>query len=339
MATAEEKRLKVRDKYRTIIGRNIYSQDRRNYCYKKYSNGKYYSDCSSSICWTYKEVGLGFGILNTAGMWVSKKLVDVPVKIKNGIIQNPEVLRIGDMLLFAGTSAARKNYGYVGHVEMVGEISSSGKVTLYGHGYSNPKKQEMNKYCKKRYAKKTKATKLGHTGLIRVRRFIQDDGSEKGQTTSATPVTPVTPVTPTEKYTLGLRTLKNGMKGDDVKKLQELLVKIGYSVGKYGVDGEYGNDTEAAVKVFQNDNSLNTTGVFDDETYCMLLRYIYKDVEIIGGSVNVRTGPTSNDMIMGIAYKGEKLPFLGVISEGGWYKVRYGIEDGWISNKYAKLSN
>lgn len=173
MATVEERRLKVRDKYRTIIGRNYYSQARRNYCYKKYSDGKYYSDCSSSVSWTYKEVGESFGILNTVGMWTSKKLVDVPVKIVKGQITNPEVLAIGDMLLFAGNDAGRKAYGYVGHVEMVGEISG-GKVTLYGHGSGHPKKHNMVSYCKTRYNSKS-STPLKHKGLIRIRRFITGD--------------------------------------------------------------------------------------------------------------------------------------------------------------------
>lgn len=203
MATAQEKRLMVRDKYRTIIGRNIYSQARRNYCYKKYADGKYYSDCSSSISHTYKEVGLGFGILNTVGMWESGKLVDVPVIIEKGQVKNPEVLRIGDMLLFAGSDTSRKAWGYVGHVEMVGEIdyrpASSDKsgpqvsggtanvlalspaeagrspvVMLYGHGSGNPKRHEMVAYCRTRYNSKS-STPLGHKGLIRVRRFILDD--------------------------------------------------------------------------------------------------------------------------------------------------------------------
>jgi hypothetical protein len=37
----------------------------------------------------------------TVDMFVSKKMKDVNVIIKDGIIQNPEVLRITDLLLFA----------------------------------------------------------------------------------------------------------------------------------------------------------------------------------------------------------------------------------------------
>lgn len=171
--TATEKRAAVVKKYGEILGRNKYSQPRRDYCYKKYKDGKYYSDCSSSISYAYKEAGFSFGILNTVGMYQSKKMTDVPVTIKNGIIQNPEILLPGDMLLFAGTDSSRAYAGYVGHAEMVAKISG-GKVTINGHGSGTPRSTEMNAYCKSRYAKKTN-TKLGHRGLIRVRRFIQDD--------------------------------------------------------------------------------------------------------------------------------------------------------------------
>lgn len=170
--TATEKRAAVVKKYGEILGRNKYSQPRRDYCYKKYKDGKYYSDCSSSISYAYKEAGFSFGILNTVGMYQSKKMTDVPVTIKNGIIQNPEILLPGDMLLFAGTDSSRAYAGYAGHVEMVAKTGTS--FTFYGHGSGTPRETEMNAYCKSRYAKKTN-TKLGHRGLIRVRRFIQDD--------------------------------------------------------------------------------------------------------------------------------------------------------------------
>ena len=180
MATASEKRAAVIAKYGEILGRNNYSQAKRDYCYKKHKDGKYYSDCSSSVSYAYKEAGYSFGILNTVGMYQSAKMKDVAVTITTGIIQNPEVLRPGDMLLFAGTDSSRAYAGYVGHVEMVAKISGS-TVTLYGHGSGTPRATEMNAYCKSRYSKKT-STKLGHKGLIRVRRFIQDDASSNTET-------------------------------------------------------------------------------------------------------------------------------------------------------------
>lgn len=179
--TASEKRAAVVRKYESILGRNKYSQAKRGYAFKKYSDGKYYSDCSSSIALSYKEAGFPFKDNNgntnpnTPGMYTSKYLKDVPVVIKSGIIQNPEVLQPGDMLLFARTDSSRKYADYVGHVEMVGKVSGK-TVTLYGHGSGTPRATDMNSYCKSQYAKKT-STPIGNKGLLKVRRFIWDDAT------------------------------------------------------------------------------------------------------------------------------------------------------------------
>ena len=50
--------------------------------------------------------------------------------------------------------------------------------------------------------------------------------------------------------------LKRGAKGEDVKTLQRLLIKAGYSCGECGVDGSFGADTEKAVKAYQRDHKL-----------------------------------------------------------------------------------
>ena len=41
---ADEKRQAVARKYDELIGRNHYSQPLRDYCYRKHSDGNYYSD-------------------------------------------------------------------------------------------------------------------------------------------------------------------------------------------------------------------------------------------------------------------------------------------------------
>ena len=61
------------------------------------------------------------------------------------------------------------------------------------------------------------------------------------------------------KYNL-TRTLKKGSKGDDVKQLQKTLIELGYSVGKYGADKNFGNDTKNAVKKFQKAKGLTQDG-------------------------------------------------------------------------------
>lgn len=323
MATVTERRIKVRDRYKKYIGRNHYSQARRDYCEKKYSDGKYYSDCSSSVSYAYKGAGEGFGIQRTTGMYSNKKFRDVPVKINaNGTIANPEVLEIGDMLLFAGTDTSRKAYGYVGHVEMVGEISGK-TVWLYGHGSGLAKRHEMNAYCKSRRSTKA-STPLGHRGLIKVRRAIYEDG-EGG--------------TPT-----GLR---KGDTGAAVKSMQGLLLRWDTRcLPKYGADGDFGGETEAAVKAFQTAVGLPVSGVYDAVTATALLLRAGRTVRVTGGTINVRSGPGKKYPVMGTVKLGTVLPYQGIdetVDGTPWYLVEYTMpgdktpSNAWVSGKYTTL--
>lgn len=64
---------------------------------------------------------------------------------------------------------------------------------------------------------------------------------------------------------IGLRTLRKGDSGADVRTAQELLVSAGYDVGK--VDGIYGGNTLSAVRAFQHDNGLTPDGIVGPLTW------------------------------------------------------------------------
>jgi N-acetylmuramoyl-L-alanine amidase len=64
-----------------------------------------------------------------------------------------------------------------------------------------------------------------------------------------------------------LRTLRKGMKGNDVKSLQQLLFAKGYSVGATGDDGDFGSATEKAVLNFQADNDIDKDGIVGIDTF------------------------------------------------------------------------
>ena len=70
---------------------------------------------------------------------------------------------------------------------------------------------------------------------------------------------------------LGDRTLRKGSVGNDVKALQEALLGLGFSLPKWGADGDYGSETEGAVKTFQREHGLEATGIFDTTTYKALV--------------------------------------------------------------------
>lgn len=66
------------------------------------------------------------------------------------------------------------------------------------------------------------------------------------------------------------RLLRRGSVGDDVKKLQTALDKLGYSVGECGIDGIIGPDTISAIKEFQKEVGIAVDGIAGPETIAAL---------------------------------------------------------------------
>lgn len=64
--------------------------------------------------------------------------------------------------------------------------------------------------------------------------------------------------------------LKRGSKGDDVRRLQQRLMELGYALPRYGADGEYGSETVTAVKAFQADRGLTADGIAEEKTLAAL---------------------------------------------------------------------
>ena len=148
---------------------------------------------------------------------------------------------------------------------------------------------------------------------------------------------------PSHTYNLGDRILKNGMEGADVKELQNRLIALGYSVGSYGADGEYGDATEMAVRKFQMQNDCEADGEFGPETYKALIDALGEDitqgyhVKIFGGNCYVRSAPNTDGKRYGVAREGEIYPYGGQQSENGWYLIEYKAENAWVSGKYGRL--
>lgn len=66
-------------------------------------------------------------------------------------------------------------------------------------------------------------------------------------------------------------TLKRGMSGAKVKEAQELLITQGCALPKYGADGQFGDETENAVKDYQLRENLTVDGVIGKNTWAALL--------------------------------------------------------------------
>lgn len=69
----------------------------------------------------------------------------------------------------------------------------------------------------------------------------------------------------------GCPTCKKGAKGNITRWIQKRLMKLGYSLPKYGADGSFGNETVEAVKAFQRDKGLSVDGIVGQNTWRKLL--------------------------------------------------------------------
>lgn len=72
------------------------------------------------------------------------------------------------------------------------------------------------------------------------------------------------------KVTLPNGILRRGDKGSKVKQLQKALLEVGEKLPKYGADGDFGAETEAAVKSFQRKKKLVVDGVYGPKTKAAL---------------------------------------------------------------------
>lgn len=70
---------------------------------------------------------------------------------------------------------------------------------------------------------------------------------------------------------VSLPCLRKDSIGQVVKSLQVLLKQKGYSVGRCGIDGEFGRDTENAVKLFQSANKIECDGIVGKDTWGKLI--------------------------------------------------------------------
>lgn len=147
--------------------------------------------------------------------------------------------------------------------------------------------------------------------------------------------------------TLGSRILRNGDEGADVKEMQAGLIRLGYDLGKWGADGDFGDATEEAVKAFQKDHDLEVDGEFGPKSLAAFekaLAVLDKPVEapkyvrIVGGNCYVRTAPNTSGKALGVAHEGDELPYGGMIDEDTkWLLVEYKGQNAWVSGKYGRL--
>lgn len=75
-----------------------------------------------------------------------------------------------------------------------------------------------------------------------------------------------------DDVSISFPTIRKNDTGTAVKVLQLALVAYEYNIGKYGADGEFGLDTENAVKRFQKNSGIEVDGIVGRDTWSKLMK-------------------------------------------------------------------
>ena len=103
---------------------------------------------------------------------------------------------------------------------------------------------------------------------VRRREIASDSSLISGY---ARPKYPVTGSANGSDVDISLPTIRKGDSGNAVKILQLALVAQEYNIGTYGIDGDFGFDTESAVKRFQKNSKIAVDGIVGKDTWGKLL--------------------------------------------------------------------
>lgn len=282
-----------------------------------------FSDCSAAVAAAIRAAA-GINIGNNTNAQIKNRANGTIVDQTDGYYPNENNLLPGDCLYFKGNSGHALD---VGHVEM---YIGNGKCAGHGSG-TGPTIKDVRAYCASRASKSRRY-------FMAIRWITGGEGS--GAEIAGT---------------LGERLLKRGCAGIDVRELQAQLIALGYALPAYGTDGEYGAETEAAVKAFQRDHKLEADGEYGPLTHAALMEAVSAaegetdeeeapdapesgepTVVITGGSVNARKGPATGYGVLTIVHAGERYAHIAT-ARNGWHCIAVGDGTAWVSNKYAEV--
>lgn len=126
-----------------------------------------------------------------------------------------------------------------------------------------------------------------------------------------------------EAMEFGQRIIIPGMKGDDVRTLQELLNKAGDSII---VDGSFGNQTHNAVRKFQTENGLTADGIVEHITQRALKELMEAElVDDDGPSLTLSQEDFGSHENIEVAFKngpGNPTDWIGI------YQLDHPIDEG-----------
>ena len=140
------------------------------------------------------------------------------------------------------------------------------------------------------------------------------------------------------EYLPGDRILRRGLSGGDVKRAQEMLLTLGYALPIYGADGDYGAETENAVRAFQKAANLAVDGLCGPKTIAALIAQCDEthpesgdapvETVTVDRETIIRRGPGETFEALTVAEAGMALTR---VSCDGWIPVLIDGQTGWLA--------
>ena len=139
------------------------------------------------------------------------------------------------------------------------------------------------------------------------------------------------------EYLPGNRILRRGLRGGDVKRAQEMLMALGYALPLFGADGDYGAETEKAVRAFQKAANLVVDGLCGPKTIAALTAQCDQthpeedapsgETVTVEHETVIRRGPGETFEALTVAEAGTVLTRVDC---DGWIPVLIDGQTGWI---------
>lgn len=152
--------------------------------------------------------------------------------------------------------------------------------------------------------------------------------------------------------------LRKGSQGDEVRALQERMLKLGYSLPRFGADGKFGNETERALKAFQAKAGITPDGTCGKQTYAALTVAESEEKENLAqeaeneqdtapgikkirivstdGKVNIRTGNGMHYPRILQAAPGTAFVHVATAANG-WHAIEIANQVGWVSGEFSEI--
>lgn len=145
------------------------------------------------------------------------------------------------------------------HVGIISEVTASGYRVIEGNKSDSVSSRTVlrNYNLIKGFALPNYAAAAGSSAKEPAEVIVEDPVKE-------------TPATKQGDFSLSFRILKYGCKGEDVRAVQRTLKALGFDIGRYGTDGEFGNDTKKAVVAYQKSVGLSADGIVGPQTMAAL---------------------------------------------------------------------